>query len=215
METTPSRKQLTHDRIVDTAARALRGTGFAGVGVADVMQQAGLTHGGFYAHFASREALLAEALEHAGRHSAQRLRRTIAAGEARGLTAFQALVDGYLSERHLKAPEAGCPVAALASEMPRQPEAVRRAAAMRVESLLATVEATLPEGCPRDMAAAVAGQLVGSLQLARALGDGAPGRRHLATARRLLLEQVAAAAARPKERNPSRSDSTEEPEVRR
>jgi len=189
MDDRPSRKQLTHDLIVDTAARTLRGAGFAGVGVADVMQRAGLTHGGFYAHFASREALLAQALERAGQESARRLERTVAHGRARGLTPLRALVEGYLSERHLKSPEAGCPVAALASEMPRQSEAVRQVAAQRVESLLERVRSVLPEGCPPDTAAALAGQLVGSLQLARALGDTAQGRRHLATARRLLLEQ--------------------------
>jgi len=189
MDTPPSRKQLTHDRIVDTAARALRSTGFDGVGVADVMKQAGLTHGGFYAHFPSRDVLLAEALERAGRDSRERMQRTIAAGEVRGLSRFRALVEGYLSERHLKSPESGCPVAALASEMPRQPEAVREAGATRVKSLLATVDAALPPGHPAGTAAAVAGQLVGALQLARALGDNAQGRRHLANARSFLLEQ--------------------------
>jgi TetR/AcrR family transcriptional repressor of nem operon len=189
MEPTPSRKHLTHERIVDTAARALRGTGFHGIGVADIMKQAGLTHGGFYAHFPSRDVLLAEALERAGQDSQERLRRSIAAGEARGLSQFRALVEGYLSERHLKTPESGCPVAALASEMPRQAEQVREAAAHRVRSLLAAVEATLPPGHPEGGAAAVASQLVGALQLARTLGDNAQGRRHLAAARRFLLEQ--------------------------
>jgi TetR/AcrR family transcriptional regulator, transcriptional repressor for nem operon len=74
------RKQLSHERIVDTAARVLRESGFAGVGVADIMKRAGLTHGGFYAHFASRDALLAEALERAGEDSRTRLRRSIEAG---------------------------------------------------------------------------------------------------------------------------------------
>jgi len=189
MDSPPSRKQLTHDRIVETAARALRSTGFDGVGVADVMKQAGLTHGGFYAHFPSRDVLLAEALERAGQDSRDRMQRTIAAGEARGTSRFRALVEGYLSERHLKSPESGCPVAALASEMPRQPEAVRDAGAVRVKSLLATVAAALPAGHPEGTAAAVAGQLVGALQLARALGDNAQGRRHLAAARRFLLDQ--------------------------
>lgn len=189
METTPSRKELTHERIVETAARALRGTGFYGVGVADIMKQAGLTHGGFYAHFPSRDVLLAEALERAGQDSRERLQRTMDAGEARGLTRFRALVEGYLSDRHLKSPESGCPVAALASEMPRQSEVVREAAATRVKSLLAAVEAALPAGHPEGAAAAVAGQMVGSLQLARTLGDNAQGRRHLALARRFLLEQ--------------------------
>jgi TetR/AcrR family transcriptional regulator, transcriptional repressor for nem operon len=185
----PTRKQLTHERIVDTAARALRSGGFDGVGVADVMKQAGLTHGGFYAHFPSREVLLAEALERAGDHSRNSLRNTIASASAQGRSPFAALVESYLSERHLRSPEAGCPVAALASEMPRQAGAVRDAAAARVKSLIASVQETLPAAVAEGTADAVAGQLVGSLQLARALGDNAQGRRHLAAARRFLLQQ--------------------------
>ena len=193
MEATPSsRKQLTHERILDTAARVLRESGFEGVGVADIMKRAGLTHGGFYAHFPSRDALLAEALERAGQDSRERMQRSIAAGEARGLSRFQALVENYLSERHLKSPESGCPVAALGSEMPRQSETVREAAATRVQSLIAAVKGALPPGQPADAAALVAAQLVGSLQLARSLGDNAQGRRQLAAARRFLLEQFEA-----------------------
>jgi AcrR family transcriptional regulator len=186
---TPSRKQQTHERILDTAARVLRDTGFYGVGVADIMKKAGLTHGGFYAHFPSREALLAEALERAGEDSRVRLQKSLAAGEAKGLSRFRALVESYLSDRHLQAPEAGCPVAALASEMPRQSELVREAAAKRVKSLVASVEACLPPGHDADTAAVVASQLAGALQLARTLGDNARGRKHLAAARRFLLEQ--------------------------
>ena len=190
MDTAPaSRKQQTHDRILDTAARVLRDTGFHGVGVADIMKKAGLTHGGFYAHFASREALLAEALDRAGQDSQLRMQKSIAAGEAKGMSRFQALVEGYLSERHLKAPDAGCPVAALASEMPRQSEAVREAAARRVQSLVARVEACLPPGHEDGAAAVIASHLIGALQLARMLGDNAGGRRHLAASRRFLLEQ--------------------------
>lgn len=189
METTLTRKQQTHDRIVDTAARVLRETGFHGVGVADIMKRAGLTHGGFYAHFASRDALLAEALERAGTDSRLRLERSLASGEAKGLTRLRALVESYLSERHLRSPESGCPVAALASEMPRQSEAVRDAAKGRVESLISAVEAALPSDHPSGAAAVVAGQMVGALQIARALGDNASGRRHLAAARSFLLDQ--------------------------
>src|SRR4051812_17751868 len=99
------RKQLTHERIVDTAARVLRGNGFSGVGVADIMKRAGLTHGGFYAHFPSREALLAESLQRAGEDSRTRMRQSMAAAQAKGASALAALVDTYLSERHLKSPE--------------------------------------------------------------------------------------------------------------
>jgi AcrR family transcriptional regulator len=188
METAPSRKQLTHDRIVDTAARVLRETGFHGVGVADIMKRAGLTHGGFYAHFPSREALLAEALERAGHDSRSRLERSVAAREARGASRLRALVESYLSEAHLKAVDSGCPVAALASEMPRQGDAVREAGQARVESLLAAVEAALAPGHPAGTAGIVTAQMVGALQIARALGDNASGRRHLATARQYLLD---------------------------
>ena len=65
-----TRKEISHQRIVDAAARALRRTGYAGTGVADIMKEAGLTHGGFYAHFESRDALLAEAISKAGRDNA-------------------------------------------------------------------------------------------------------------------------------------------------
>jgi TetR/AcrR family transcriptional regulator, transcriptional repressor for nem operon len=189
-----SRKQATHDRIVETAARAIRGAGFHGVGVADVMKQAGLTHGGFYAHFASREALLAEALAHAGTESRERMQRAMQAAMAKGASPFRAFVDNYLSERHLKAADAGCPVAALASEMPRQAPELRAAATERVKALLASVAAALPEGSPKEAAAVVASQLVGALQLARAIGDNAQGRALLAASRAGLLAQFDAPA---------------------
>ena len=189
MEFQLTRKQLSHERIVETAARAIRRAGFNGVGVADIMKEAGLTHGGFYAHFASRNALLAEALERAGRDSAARIDKSSASRRARGVSAFRALVEGYLSERHLASTESGCPVAALASEMPRQAPEVREAAAQRVRSLIARVQATLPAGAARDSAALVASQLVGTLQLARTLGDNVEGKALLAAARRSLLAQ--------------------------
>jgi AcrR family transcriptional regulator len=186
---TGSRKQLTHDRIVDTAARVLRETGFAGVGVAAIMKRAGLTHGGFYAHFESRDALLAEALQRAGEDSRTRLRQSIEAAHAKGLSPFRALVETDLAESHLKSPETGCPVAALSSEMPRQSPAVREQASTRVQALVAGVESVLPAGRSKDDAAIVAAQLVGALQVARALGDNAAGRRHLARARQFVIEQ--------------------------
>lgn len=196
MESQPSRKQLSHERIVETAARAIRRAGFQGVGVADIMKEAGLTHGGFYAHFPSRNALLAEALERAGRDSSARLEKGTASRQARGASAFRSLVEGYLSERHLGSTESGCPVAALASEMPRQAPEVREVAARRVRSLIAKVQGALPAGAAPDSAALIASQLVGALQLARALGDNAEGKALLATARGELLAHHDAAPPR-------------------
>ena len=74
-----SRKEATHERIVEVAGRAIRRTGYGGTGVADIMKEAGLTHGGFYAHFASREAMLAEAADRAGAEAVAALARIAAA----------------------------------------------------------------------------------------------------------------------------------------
>jgi len=181
-------KQETHDRIVDVAARAIRRHGYAGVGVADVMKQAGLTHGGFYAHFDSRDALLVEALERAGRESGEAVTRALERRAAKRVSAFRAFVDAYLADEHLASLETGCPVAALACDMPRQSGAVRDASAVRVQRLVAGVQATLPHAS-RATASVVAGTLVGTLQLARAIGDNAEGRAVLSAARKALLQQ--------------------------
>src|SRR5689334_25348459 len=101
----PTRKELTHDRIVDAASRAIRRSGYAGTGVADIMKEAGLTHGGFYAHFPSREAMLAEAADRAGAQAAAVSARIAAAAPPeRGL---QALARGYLSKEHVENSEIG------------------------------------------------------------------------------------------------------------
>src|ERR1700753_186274 len=112
MSRTPnSHKEETHERIVDAAARAIRKHGYAGVGVADVMKEAGLTHGGFYAHFESRDALLVEALERASRDSAAIVARVAEQRAAKGVSAFRSFVETYLAEGQLGAPEKRCPTA--------------------------------------------------------------------------------------------------------
>jgi TetR/AcrR family transcriptional regulator, transcriptional repressor for nem operon len=193
MDTPPTRKQLTHDRIVETAARAIRRGGFQGVGVADIMKEAGLTHGGFYAHFDSRNALLAEAFERAGQERAAVVAQRSAARQARGATPLRALIEGYLSEEHLDSAETGCPVAALVSEIPRQADEVREAAGRRVRGFVAAVQKKLPEGAPRESAGLIVSQLVGTLQLARAMDDRAQAKALLAATRRQLLAQYDAA----------------------
>ena len=182
-----SRKEETHERIVDAAARAIHRYGYAGVGVADVMKEAGLTHGGFYAHFDSREALLVEALERAGGKSLAAARAAKLRAR-KGLSAFHSLVETYLADDHLASLETGCPIAALACDMPRQSKIVREASAVSVQRLIAAVRSTLP-GVPRATASVVAGTLVGSLQLARALGDNGEGRAVLSAARKSLIQQ--------------------------
>jgi AcrR family transcriptional regulator len=187
MDASPGKKQLTHERIVDAAARALRRDGFAGVGVAEVMKEAGLTHGGFYAHFSSRDALLREAFERAGRDSAARMAAALAARPPRGASAFRVFVEQYLSSDHAAMQCDGCPVAALAADIPRQSEAVCEAGAERIRALVVAVRGVLPPNSERGAAQVVAAQMVGAMQLARALGDGPEGKAMLAAARRHLL----------------------------
>ncbi|MDB5822613.1 MAG: transcriptional repressor BetI [Herminiimonas sp.] len=189
MPSKSTRHEATHERILDVAARSLRLNGYSGVGVADVMKQAGLTHGGFYAHFESRDALLAEAISRAGRDSAEAMKRRIEASQAKGHSALRALVDGYLSESHLRGVETGCVVAALGSEMHRQSPSLLAPSTDRVRGLIAMVQQALPEGAAREQAMVIAATMVGSLQLARALGPNAQGKAMLAAARNALLTQ--------------------------
>jgi len=183
-----SKREQSHHRIVEAASRAIRLNGYAGVGVADVMKEAGLTHGGFYAHFDSREALLVEAIEHAGAMGAAMLDERIAARALETGSPLQALIDIYLSAEHLAQPEHGCVVGALAGEMPRQVDAVRAASAGRVDRLVRRVALALPDGADPGLAGVIAGALVGNLQLARVQGDNAQGRAQLAAARATLVQ---------------------------
>src|SRR5690242_13445522 len=102
-------KQASHERIVAVAARAIRKTGYDGTGVADIMKQAGLTHGAFYAHFASRDAMLAEAADRAGAESVAAAANAVA--NAPPDEALAAMLRSYLSKAHVACPELGCPVA--------------------------------------------------------------------------------------------------------
>ena len=170
--TAPSRKEATHERIVGAAARAIRRSGYNGTGVADIMKDAGLTHGGFYAHFASRDAMLAEAADQAGAESVARLKRIAAAAPPH--EALRSLIQAYLSKAHVEDAETGCPVAALGSEMPRQASKVRRAATRRIKEMIDVVIRHWPdqgEPAAYQHALVTVATMVGALVLARAVDD--------------------------------------------
>ena len=187
MSIAPTRKELSHARIVDVASKAIRRAGYRGVGVADIMKEAGLTHGGFYAHFGSRDALVVEAMARAGQDNIASLTKVVERRLTKGGTRFQALVETYLHEAHMERTEDGCVIAALSSEMTRQDEVVRAEARRRVSAMVAMVQAVLPEGADESEAAVVTATMVGALQLARTLG-GKAGRSLLAQTRQALLE---------------------------
>lgn len=188
MSRAPSRKELSHARIVDVASRAIRRAGYRGVGVADIMKEAGLTHGGFYAHFASRDAMVVEAMEHAGKRNLVSLAQGMERRLRKGGTRFSALVETYLHDAHMERTEDGCVVAALASEMTREADAVRDEACRRVAAMVALVQSSLPEGANVGQAQLVTATMVGALQLARTLG-GKAGRDILAQTRQALIER--------------------------
>ena len=172
-----SREQvaLNRERIVETAARLFRQNGYDGIGVADLMKGAGLTHGGFYGHFASKEDLLAEATAHALQRSVQRWQEKTASDPAGGLSE---LASGYLSTRHRDNPENGCAIAALGPDVARLGPAVRSAMTAGVAGQVAVVEKCLAgEGADaaaiRQQALATYAAMVGAMVLARAVNDEA------------------------------------------
>lgn len=165
-------KEATHDRIVEAAARAIRRSGYNGTGVADIMSDAGLTHGGFYAHFPSREAMLAEAADRAGGESVAMMERIAASLPPEQV--LPAMMQAYLSKEHLESIETGCATAALCSEMPRQAPEVRRAATRRIKEMIDLVSRQSPDwGQPgaHERALVTIATMVGTLVLARAVDD--------------------------------------------
>ena len=166
------RKDVTHERIVEAAGRAIRRNGYDGVGVAEIMKEAGLTHGGFYAHFPSREAMLAEAADRAGGDGVAAVARVAAAAPPK--KAREALLNAYLSDAHIQGVETGCAIAALGSEVPRQAPAVRRAATRRIKEMIDLVARESSgwgkRGAHEDALVTVS-TMVGALVLARAVDD--------------------------------------------
>lgn len=165
-------KSRARARIVAAAAAALRAKGVSGVGVTDVMAGAGLTHGGFYAHFPSKDALLAEAIEHASAQTLAGLGGSVGAGSTE--TRLRAVVDAYLSPWHVTHVDVGCPVAALGSEIARAGGRMQRNLRATIRARFEWLRGLIPaDRRPRLREEQEAGALacmVGGLILARAVG---------------------------------------------
>ncbi len=184
-----SREQATlnRDRIIDAAGALFRAKGFGGVGVADIMKAANLTHGGFYGHFSSKDDLVAQASKRAMAHAATNWEHVVADAPD---TPFAALLKHYLSVRHRDDPSKGCVFAALAADASRSGNVVRSAFAEGLEPLLDILTDAIPDrskAARRRKAVAVMAALVGALELARAT-EGTPlSDEILEAARRELL----------------------------
>jgi len=162
-------KHETRRRIIESAGRRLKRDGIDGSGVATLMKDAGLTNGAFYAHFASKEDLVANAVA-----DQLRQQRTSVGADSPGRAGLEQFVREYLSIEHRDSPEDGCPSAALLDEIGRSTDAVKQAF---TEGLLAEIDCMAARLAPDDPRSAQVkaltafGMMVGTMQLSRALTD--------------------------------------------
>jgi len=183
-----TQKTKNHERIVRTAAKRFREKGLAGVGIADLMQEVGLTVGGFYKHFDSRDDLVVEALRYA-----LGTRRGQAEAAASGGLTYAKLVDDYLSEGHRDHPGSGCVISALAAEIARSGKRTRALLTEEIRRALQSIADLTPgkdEGPARSAAILTLSALVGAIGLARAVSDEALSREILKSVGELLKKKA-------------------------
>lgn len=188
-------KAETHARIVKKASVRLRERGAHGIGVADLMKEAGLTHGGFYAHFDSREALVIEAFDYAMDRSIARRRQQIT--ELPPEERLAHLVDTYLSPQHRDNPGHGCAMPALGAEIARESPKTRRAFAAKLDDLI-DMMAEQYSGDPtaaRKQAIAALATMMGSILMSRIAAAGEVSDEYLEVGRDAVLQRAGAQPA--------------------
>jgi TetR/AcrR family transcriptional repressor of nem operon len=185
-------KQETHARIVKKASIRLREKGAHGIGVADLMKEAGLTHGGFYAHFDSREALVIEAFAYAMDRSTERWRKM--AEQTPPEKRLAAIVESYLTPIHRDDPGHGCAVPTLGAEIARESVKTRKAFSAKLEQMIdmmADQVADVPRKAARKQAMATLATMIGTLVLSRIAGSGEFSDEILGAGREAVLARAA------------------------
>ncbi len=185
-------KLETHARIVKKASVRLREKGAHGIGVADLMKDAGLTHGGFYAHFNSREALVIEAFAHAMDRSTERWRKL--AEQTPPDKRLATIVDSYLTPMHRDDPGHGCAVPTLGAEIARESPKTRKAFAAKLEQMIDMLAEQIPDvprKAARKQAMAALATMMGTLVLARIAGNGEFSDEILGAGREAVLGRAA------------------------
>lgn len=167
-------KQRTHEKVVAETANAIREHGPDKVGVATLMARAGLTHGGFYTHFSSKEDLIEQAIDHMFKERLRALEQAASDDDpARGLTRY---IDLYLSRLHRDHRDRGCPLVALSGDMARMPDSAKKrfeAGFLTMESILASMIGRLDVALPKQHAKSLLMEMIGVLTMARAVSDNA------------------------------------------
>ena len=195
-------KLETHARIVKKASVRLREKGAHGIGVADLMKDAGLTHGGFYAHFDSREALVIEAFAHAMDRSTERWRKL--AEQTPPEKRLATIVDSYLTPLHRDDPGHGCAIPTLGAEIARESPKTRKAFAAKLEQMIDMLAEQIPDvprKAARKQAMATIATMMGTLVLARVAGNGEFSDEILDAGREAVLGR--AAPAKPAAKKPA------------
>jgi TetR/AcrR family transcriptional regulator, transcriptional repressor for nem operon len=184
----PEHKIETHQKIVKGASRRLRAEGLTGAAVSTVMRDSGLTHGGFYKHFKSKNDLLSESLSKAFEQMADVLAR--ATKRSKPGSAWKAVVKTYLSPEHCDHAEFGCPLAALAPELARTDRTMKP----RIAAELVKYKSRMLPFMPGNRAAdkeraffAIFPTMIGAIAIARILPDPAMRKKVLTNAREFLL----------------------------
>ena len=180
------RKAKTHERIVKLASKRFREQGLAGIGIAELMKEAGLTVGGFYKHFDSRDHLVAEAVNSA---FGGWKRRVDAAKSSASPVSYEELIDEYLNEAHRDNPGTGCAFSALAPEIARSDKRTRALTSEQVRNDIQLIAALYPskdKHTARSRAILTFSALVGAMSLARAVSDEKLSREILKTVAELL-----------------------------
>jgi TetR/AcrR family transcriptional repressor of nem operon len=179
----------TRQRIVAAAANEFRTNGITATGLADVMAAAGLTQGGFYRHFDSKEQVLEESLAVASESLIKHIEA--ASSENNGKTALDAAIDAYLGDSHRENPAHGCPFVALGSELARSSESVRDITSAGVEGVLNALAGQIDGATPaaaREQAMIILSTLVGAVSLSRMVNDPALAESFVVQARKHLLQ---------------------------
>jgi len=171
MRVSKEKAAQNRERILTSAARLFREHGIAATGVDSITEDAGLTHGGLYSQFGSKEAIAAEAIRFALARGKRVWQRALERNP--GKRALPAIVDGYLSRAHRDAPGNGCVVAALGTDIARQPRRVRQAFTREVKDDLEFLSQLMPDDGRRRYEDAIVAfaSMAGALILARAVSD--------------------------------------------
>jgi TetR/AcrR family transcriptional regulator, transcriptional repressor for nem operon len=182
-----NQKIKTHARIVRAAAKGLREKGLDGVAIANLMNEVGLTVGGFYKHFNSRDDLVVEALNAA---SGPWQKQLLAAESGGPPVTYESLIDSYLSETHRDHPGNGCPLSALACDIARGGKQIRSLLTERAKSHFELLANLLPQddSAARSKAILAVSALVGAVELARAVSDQTLSQEILESTRELLRQ---------------------------